>query len=123
MITDTKTKNKQSAPKQTNNSDPAKQKVHFEFTHPGARKVSIAGTFNEWNSEVTDMIAMGNGKWAKDLTLAPGTYEYLLVVDSNWIPDPKSNAAVTNPFGGKNSLLTVPPQQQAEAGRQKSAGR
>ena len=28
------------------------------------------------------------GQWMKDLTLAPDTYEYCLIVDGHWKPDP-----------------------------------
>jgi hypothetical protein len=53
------------------------------------------------------MIAMGNGKWAKQLLLPPGTYEYCLVVDGKWITDPNAQTTVPNPFGGRNSVLDV----------------
>jgi hypothetical protein len=55
------------------------------------------------------MIDLGGGRWAKELTLAPGTYEYLLVVDGRWLPDPNARDFVPNPFGGMNCLITVKP--------------
>jgi hypothetical protein len=39
--------------------------------------------------------------------LAPGTYEYCLVVDGQWMPDPLAKETVPNPFGGRNSVLKV----------------
>jgi hypothetical protein len=39
--------------------------------------------------------------------LAPGTYEYCLVVDGQWMPDPLARETVPNPFGGRNSVLKV----------------
>jgi len=30
------------------------------------------------------------GNWWKETSLAPGTYEYCLVVDGPWLPDPKA---------------------------------
>jgi hypothetical protein len=39
--------------------------------------------------------------------LAPGTYEYCLVVDGRWMPDPMAKECVANPYGGRNSILTV----------------
>ena len=36
-----------------------------------------------------------------------GTYEYCLVVDGQWIPDPLVSETVPNPFGGRNSVLHV----------------
>ena len=49
----------------------------------------------------------GNGHWLKETTLAPGTYEYCLVVDGQWMPDPLARETVPNPFGGRNSILKV----------------
>lgn len=49
-----------------------------------------------------------NGKWTCDVTLAPGTYEYRYVVDGVWMPDPNADHSVLNPYGQRNSLLTVP---------------
>ena len=35
------------------------------------------------------------------------TYEYCLVVDGRWMPDPQARETVPNPFGGRNSVLKV----------------
>jgi 1,4-alpha-glucan branching enzyme len=83
--------------------------VHFEFVHPTAQRICIAGTFNEWHCSATPMIALGEGRWAKELLLPPGTYEYRFVVDGEWVGDPKANETVENPFGSHNMLLRVPP--------------
>jgi 1,4-alpha-glucan branching enzyme len=83
------------------------KRIHFEFTSPTAESVAIAGTFNEWKPTATPMIALGEGRWAKDLDLPPGDYEYCLVVDGQWIPDPQAAETVPNPFGGVNSLRKV----------------
>ena len=81
--------------------------VLFEYHDGEAREVSIAGSFNEWRPSGLDMIAMGGGKWAKTLLLPPGTYEYRLVVDGKWMPDPAAAKMVPNPFGEANSFLVV----------------
>jgi 1,4-alpha-glucan branching enzyme len=83
------------------------QRVHFEFNYPAAQSVSIAGTFNDWKPNATPMIALGQGRWAKDLALPPGEYEYCLVVDGQWTPDPQVPETVPNPFGGLNSVCRV----------------
>ncbi len=59
--------------------------VHWEFNHPTATAVAIAGTFNDWRPEVTEMVAVGDGCWRKEIVLPPGTYEYLFVADDEWI--------------------------------------
>jgi 1,4-alpha-glucan branching enzyme len=81
--------------------------VRFEFTNPTATTVCIAGTFNHWQPEAKALHSSGVGNWWKETALAPGIYEYCLVVDGKWIPDPKSRETVANPFGGRNSILTV----------------
>lgn len=81
--------------------------VRLEFIHPTARTVSVAGTFNEWRPGATEMVAVGNGRWLKELALLPGTYEYQLVVDNQWMPDPLAAETTPNPFGGVNSVLKV----------------
>lgn len=83
------------------------RRIHFEFTSPTAESVAIAGTFNEWKPSATPMIALGEGRWAKDLALPPGDYEYCLVVDGEWTPDPLAAETVPNPFGGVNSVRKV----------------
>ena len=109
MKTTTKSTNRSKAAKQAG-EQPAKSKtqlVHFEFHDPAARKVCIAGTFNGWHPEVSEMIPLGSGLWAKDLELPPGAYEYRLIVDGRWITDPKCAHSAPTPFGETNSLLVV----------------
>src|SRR5688572_27524555 len=87
-----------------------KVRVRLEFTDSAAESVCIAGTFNDWRPEVTRMIHLGAGRWAKDLSLPPGDYEYCLVVDGyKWVPDPRASETAPNPFGGLNSVLKVTP--------------
>jgi 1,4-alpha-glucan branching enzyme len=81
--------------------------VRFEFTNPTASTVCVAGTFNHWQPETKTLHSSGTGNWWKETALAPGTYEYCLVVDGKWIPDPLATESVANPFGGRNSILHV----------------
>lgn len=89
------------------NAAPVLVPVRFEFTHPTAINVCIAGTFNDWNPTAKAMHSSEVGNWWKETDLAPGIYEYCLVVDGQWIPDPLAREAVPNPFGGQNSVLIV----------------
>jgi 1,4-alpha-glucan branching enzyme len=81
--------------------------VRFEFTHPTASSVCVAGTFNHWLPEAKTLHSTTTGRWWKETALAPGTYEYCLVVDGQWMPDPQARETVPNPFGGRNSVLKV----------------
>ena len=81
--------------------------VRFEFTHPTAISVCVAGSFNHWKPEAKTLHPAGNGRWLKETVLPAGTYEYCLVVDGQWIADPLAKETVPNPFGGRNSILKV----------------
>ena len=82
--------------------------VRFESTHPtAAASVYIAGTFNKWRPEAKTRHPGGKGRWWKEKTLAPDTYEYCLIVDGHWMPDPMAKSCVPNPFGGRNSVVKV----------------
>ena len=81
--------------------------VHFEFTHPTAHHVSVAGCFNHWHPEAKTLHPAGHGRWVRETALPPGTYEYCLVVDGEWMPDPMAKDFVPNPYGGRNSVLKV----------------
>jgi 1,4-alpha-glucan branching enzyme len=81
--------------------------VRFEFMNPTAKTVCVAGTFNNWQPEAKTLHSSGVGNWWKETSLAPGTYEYCLIVDGKWIPDPLARETVANPFGGRNSILKV----------------
>ncbi len=91
--------------------------VHVEFSHPTATAVAIAGTFNDWHPETTPMVDMGQGRWLKELVLPAGTYEYLFVVEGQWLADPLAPATIPNPFGGVNSVVTVPKESFARTKR------
>ena len=81
--------------------------VCLELTHPTAKEVCIAGSFNEWRSATTPMIALGEGRWRKEITLPPGRYEYRLVVDGQWVDDPAATELIPNAFGTANAVLVV----------------
>jgi len=104
------TKNKNHKSNRHSNGNAA-MVVHVTFTHPAATAVAVAGTFNDWRPEATPMVAMGEGRWLKELVLPPGRYEYLFVADGQWLADPLAQTTVPNPFGGVNSVITVPSEQ------------
>ena len=88
-------------------ASPANHRVALELLKPEAKKVCVAGSFNGWKPERTPLTPAGNGRWVGALSINPGKYEYLFVVDDQWVPDPNAKESVENPFGGRNSILTV----------------
>jgi len=81
--------------------------VCLALTHPTAHEVCIAGSFNDWHPTVTPMIRLEDGKWAKELALPPGRYEYRFVVDGQWVDDPAATDLIPNSYGTANAVLVV----------------
>ena len=84
-------------------------RVCLRLTHATAQEVCIAGSFNDWHPSVTPMVRLDDGKWAKELALPPGRYEYRFVVDGQWVDDPSATELIPNPFGTANAVLEVRP--------------
>lgn len=83
------------------------QPVAIEYVGPAAKQVYVAGSFNGWRPDQTPLVPFNDGRWKGNLKLDPGRYEYLLVVDGEWRPDPNAPESVQNPYGGRNSVITV----------------
>jgi hypothetical protein len=98
---------KQMKHKNGNGNGQTTHRIRIEFTHATASATAIAGTFNDWRPDAAQMVALGDGRWLKELALSPGVYEYRLVVDDAWMADPRARETRPNPFGGVNSVLKV----------------
>jgi 1,4-alpha-glucan branching enzyme len=81
--------------------------TEFKFFAPQAKRVSLAGTFNKWNTKTLAAKKDEQGNWAVRLSLKPGKYEYKFFVDNNWANDPRCNSCVTNAFGTQNCTIEV----------------
>lgn len=86
---------------------PGNSTADFELYAPKAKSVSVAGTFNNWSTSAFKLKKDLRGNWNGSTNLKPGRYEYLFVVDGEWINDPKARETVTNPFGTINSVKDV----------------
>jgi len=86
---------------------PKTKKVRFNFYAPEAKRVFLAGDFNQWNPSSHPMKMDGERIWRISLALNPGQYEYRFFVDGEWQNDPNYGAFVENPFGTSNSLKIV----------------
>jgi 1,4-alpha-glucan branching enzyme len=83
--------------------------VRFTYDDPGARKVCVAGSFNQWSTETHCMLRSGD-TWSLQVELQPGHYEYLFFVnDRVWKHDPTAALLEKSGFGDKtgNSVLIV----------------
>ena len=87
---------------------PRLAKVHLEYRAPLAGAVSVAGDFNGWRPEATPLVRGPGGLWSAEIPLAPGRrYQYMLVVDGAWVPDPSAAAFADDGFGGQNAVLDL----------------
>lgn len=87
---------------------PVTREVAFAVRLENARDVAVTGDFTEWSREGLRLVAGGGGTWGATLKLAPGEYQYRLLVDGEWRDDPQAPKRVRNPYGSENGVLTVP---------------
>lgn len=84
--------------------------VQFELIAPSASRVTLVGSFNEWNPAATPLIRDATtGKWTVSIRLAPGRHVYAFVVDGDVTPDPTAPRAADADFGAPNSVVFVQP--------------
>jgi chromosome partitioning protein len=80
--------------------------VTFTIQAPAAERVQLAGDFNDWTLDGSEMEAVGL-VWKKTLKLAPGRYRYRYVIDGEWHNDPHNAVVEPSPFGGEDSVLVL----------------
>lgn len=85
-----------------------KKRVNFTFRGAPGSRVYLAGDFNNWSTSAKELKdRQQEGKYRATLYLAPGVYEYKLVVDGVWCVDPSCREWTKNPVGSLNSILRV----------------
>jgi 1,4-alpha-glucan branching enzyme len=75
---------------------------------PGAHRVIITGSFNNWSTNDYRMVGR-DGKWVFPIWLKPGKHTYKFIIDGTWILDPKNEHWEENEYGTHNSVLWVEP--------------
>jgi len=82
--------------------------VQFTYVNPGASQVYVAGSFNNWQKDKVPLSRVSKqGVWVGTLILPPGVYEYMFVVDGEWVADQLARRYMEDGFGRKNALLYV----------------
>lgn len=84
------------------------KKVVFKVKALGAGRVNLAGDFNDWNPDSHPLERDETGVWRIGLRLAPGRYEYKLLVDGRWWEDIGKDHGVPNALGSRNRVLVIP---------------
>lgn len=82
-----------------------KTPVTFVLDAPSGFDVSIAGNFNKW--EPKGMTKGEDGLFRITMKLAPGTYQYKFLIDTEWREDPQNPRKQPNEYGGFNSIIDV----------------
>jgi len=82
--------------------------IRLSFYAPQARQVAVAGDFNKWTVGSDLMDRRDGGIWTIDLTLQPGRYAYMFVLDgSNWVADPGADSFQDDGFGSTNAVMRI----------------
>ena len=82
--------------------------VLFQVQASGAVQVNIAGQFNGWSPDATDLTPGDNGLWTILLELKSGAkHRYKYLIDGSWLPDPENPEAEPDGFGGYNSIIDL----------------
>lgn len=81
--------------------------VLLEYQGMADHDIKIAGDFNDWVPDKGVETRIVNGTLVKVLKVAPGAYQYRIVVDGDWQHDPHNPQQVENQLGGANSVLQV----------------
>jgi len=69
-----------------------------------AKKIYIAGSFNNWNTLQTPLTKVSTG-WTAKLRLKPGKYTYKYIADGHWMNDPVNRRRERDGNGNTNSVL------------------
>ena len=85
-----------------------KNKVSFELQAGHGRTVCLAGSFNDWEPDNSQMNYNSAKKcYQLDIDLAPGYYEYKFVINGEWVLDEANPNFAANDFGTLNSVIVV----------------
>ena len=83
-------------------------KTPITLTYKGeAKEVRTKGEFNAWNAQSSLFNKTENG-FSYSMSLPPGNYQYLFVVDGKEKRDPSNKDSVDNGMGGWNSVIKIP---------------
>ncbi|MEO6168911.1 MAG: glycogen-binding domain-containing protein [Chitinophagales bacterium] len=74
--------------------------------YSNAKKVILAGSFNNWNEKELQMQHTANG-WQLPVYLNEGTHAYKFIVDKEWVLDPANKVTRPDGKGNFNSFMSL----------------
>jgi hypothetical protein len=83
------------------------KKVPLRIRAEGAKEVVVTGDFTQWAKDKIRLTPASGGEWTALLELAPGEYQYRLLVDGEWRDHAEAARRVPNTFGTQNCVLIV----------------
>ena len=84
------------------------QGVLFVQPSTGPRALAIAGEFNHWSPTATPLrLNAAVGVFEALVKLPPGSYQYRVVIDGQWLADSHNPCTQLNSYGEPNSVVTV----------------
>ena len=72
-----------------------------------ASEVKIAGSFNNWQARCCLQKSAVDNEWSIQLSLRPGVYEYMLIVDGEYRTPVDGTGRVKDGLGGSNGVFYV----------------
>lgn len=87
---------------------PVRPQLLFMVRVKDANEVLLAGDFTRWSDAPIALHKGGKDEWRTTLDLAPGEYQYRLLVDGSWQDDPQAAKRTPNSMGGDNCVFHVP---------------
>jgi len=85
----------------------AAKTAEFKLYAPQAKRVSLAGSFNNWDTKSLPAKKDSKGNWIAKANLKSGRHEYKFFMDGSWINDPNCSQLVSNSFGSQNCTIEV----------------
>ncbi len=86
-----------------------KSRFQYRPDRPGAaQSATVVGDFNGWDISADPMEMDKDGFFVRTIHLAPGSYRYKFVINSEfYITDPARTGFEQDGYGGRNSILVV----------------
>ena len=84
-------------------------KVTFTVEAEAAKKVSIVGSFNEWNEKATPLKKLKNGTFKGIVDLdAENSYEFKYIDDGDYVNDTAADSYIWSEYASaENSVVSV----------------
>lgn len=87
---------------------PTPEGIRFTLLAPGAKQVSLVGSFNSWAKTATPMQMQTGAVWVVVVPLKEGEHTFMYLIDgAQWVTPPQADDFVTDGFGQTNGVVVV----------------